>query len=189
MKWIIAGAAAVLVTASLVGLLVTSLKKKNQRVGGRISAPAAHPVHFDHTVLMDAGAQDTPAGGICTLRYIGTGEWPQSIYVDIGEKGSFSIGRFDVVLGQAVSSYEFPANSQAVSRRHAVLFRDEEGYIIQDQNSKAGTFVNGVKLEAGVFYRLKNGCQISFGTAGADYLWEEAPSAIGAGVMRGEVNT
>lgn len=188
MKWILAGAAAVLIIASLVGLLVTSLQKKNRSADGKYSAPAAPPVYFDQTVSMDAGAQDTPSGGVCTFRYIGTGEWPQSIYVDIGEKESFSIGRFDIVLGQAVSDYEFPANSQAVSRRHAALFRDEEGYIIQDQNSKAGTFVNGVKLEAGVFYRLKNGCQISFGTAGADYLWEEAPSAIGAGVMCGEGN-
>ena len=183
---VIAGIAAALIAVSLVWLIAALLRKKRKRrSAGNIPAQTVQSIHSDRTELMDDGVQDIPSG-VCALRYIGPGGWPESIYINISENESFSIGRFDVVLGQSVSSYEFPADSQAVSRRHAVILRDEEGYIIQDQGSKAGTFVNGVKLETGKFYRLKNRYQISFGTAGADYLWEEIPSAVGAGVMREE---
>lgn len=184
MKPLIIAIAVVLIAVSLIGLIVVSLIKKKKRISGgtataRTDAPVhyAHTVrmdaHYDHTVRMEDGISDSP-DEMCRLRYLGTGEWPNSIYVSIGMYESFSIGRFDVVLGRADSSYEFPADSQAVSRHHALIFRDGDGYIIQDQESKGGTFVNGMKLEPGALYRLKTGYHISFGTAGADYIWEES---------------
>ena len=85
---------------------------------------------------------------------------------------AFTVGRVDVVLGHAQSDFEFPAETKAVSRRHAAISCDGEGYIIQDLGSKAGTFVNGVRLQSQVLYRLENGSTVSYGTGGADYIWE-----------------
>lgn len=109
---------------------------------------------------------------VATLRYTGKeSEFPGRVSVVLrGE--TFSIGRVDVALGRAQSDFEFPADTKAVSRRHAAISRDQGGYIIQDLGSKAGTFVNGAQLQPQVLYRLENGDVISFGNGGADYIWE-----------------
>ena len=127
------------------------------------------------TVLMDeiSGFGETQViGGAPILHYNGTAGFPPQVCVTLRD-GVFTIGRVDVALGRAQSDFEFPAETKAVSRRHAAISRDQEGYIIQDLGSKAGTFVNGMKLQPQVLYRLENGYTISFGNGGADYIWEE----------------
>lgn len=127
------------------------------------------------TVLMDetGGFGETQVtAGVPALHYTGTAGFPPQVRVTLRD-GTFTIGRVDVALGHAQSDFEFPAETKAVSRRHAAISRDQEGYIIQDLGSKAGTFVNGMKLQPQVLYRLENGYTISFGNGGADYIWEE----------------
>lgn len=193
-KLIVAAVGVVLILGSLVAFLVTSLGKgkKKQKpaksqpkqwnpvappASGQSAGPAGGAVAkqplFQHTVVMDGGAQPDAPGELCVLRYTGQSGWPSVIQVRTDGDGAFTIGRVDITVGRPLSSYEFPPESKAVSRKHATIFRDEEGYIIRDEGSKAGTFVNGVKLETGTLYRLRDGYQVSFGTAGADYLWEE----------------
>lgn len=125
------------------------------------------------TVLMDE-TQGGAANGFAapSLRYTGTMGLPAQIMVALRGQ-AFTIGRVDVALGCAQSDFEFPAETKAVSRRHAAISCDQEGYIIQDLGSKAGTFVNGSRLQPQVLYRLESGSTVSFGTAGADYIWEE----------------
>ena len=60
-----------------------------------------------------------------------------------------------------------------MSRRHAAIEREESGYFLMDLASSAGTFVNGQKLIPNVPQALENGCRVSFGTGGADYIWNE----------------
>ena len=134
------------------------------------------------TVIMEEGAlpADFPPGADFRdvkegyLRHYGVGDWPAEIPVALSIGGVFTIGRFDVSLGRKNSDFEFGAKSKAVSRRHAAISRDDEGFMMQDLHSKAGTIVNGVKLESEIYYRLMSGFTVSFGTAGADYIWEES---------------
>lgn len=126
--------------------------------------------------VVDGGAtvllNQQPAAASAFLRYQGTNPaLPTQIPVDL-RTGEFTIGRVDVTVGPGQSSFEFPADTQEVSRHHAAISQDQEGYIIRDTGSLAGTFVNGTKLEPQVLYRLESGSTVSFGKAGADYLWQ-----------------
>ena len=108
------------------------------------------------------------------FRYTGHGEHPRVIMVDIvTDGGVFTIGRFDASVGSRQSNFEFDKKVKAVSRRHALVERKAEVYCIVDLSSSAGTFVNGRKLPPNTSIVLQNGCRVSFGNAGAEYIWEE----------------
>lgn len=99
---------------------------------------------------------------------------PAVIPVELPRGGSFTIGRFDVSVGHRQSDFEFDKRTKAVSRRHAMLERQMDGsYLLSDCGSRAGTFVDGERLYPNVPHGLRRGMRVSFGTAGADYIWEE----------------
>ena len=125
----------------------------------------------------DTGMEETvlegEGSGTC-LRYVGTKGLPPQITVVLERGQSFSIGRFDVSVGHAQSNFEFPKDTKAVSRHHAAIERQSDGnYVIIDLNSSAGTFVDGQRLTPGVAWPLRSSSKVSFGTSGADYIWEE----------------
>ena len=107
------------------------------------------------------------------FRLVGDQTLPRKILVDLQTDGVFTIGRYDVTIGRRQSDFEFEAKTKAVSRHHAAVERTTDGYRITDLNSAAGTFVNGERLTPNVPRALAQGCRVSFGTAGADYIWEE----------------
>ena len=111
------------------------------------------------------------ATGLCL---VGNPILPKIISVDIEPGQTFTIGRFDVSLGYRQSSFEFDNKTKAVSRHHAVIQRNAQGYWIEDLASTAGTFVDGGRLQPNVPVLLERGCRVSFGTGGADYIWEES---------------
>lgn len=142
----------------------------------RQPAPSAAPVDGGHQLAPMGGGATTLLQRSC-LRYAGNNSrFPAQIPVDL-QGGEFTIGRVDINLGPGRSSFEFPADTDEVSRHHAAITQDGEGYIIRDNSSLAGTYVNGMKLEPQVLYRLENGASVSFGRAGADYVWEETGSS------------
>ena len=106
------------------------------------------------------------------LRYVGRAHLPPSIQIQLSEGEVFTIGRFDAAVGKKQSSFEFDKKTKAVSRRHAVIERDIDGYKIIDLSSSAGTFVNDKKLPPNTPHGLEIGCRVSFGNSGADYVWE-----------------
>ncbi len=67
----------------------------------------------------------------------------------------FSIGR------QADRNLSL-SNSQ-VSRQHAIIHEDEEGFIIEDLSSRHGTLINGVRKDSA---RLRSGDRIQLGASG-----------------------
>lgn len=107
------------------------------------------------------------------LRLVGDASLPREIKIEIALGQVFTIGRFDVSLGRAQSSFEFDKKTKAISRRHAAIERDSEGYFVVDLTSSAGTFLNGQKLTPNAPQRLETGVRISFGNGGADYVWNE----------------
>lgn len=132
------------------------------------------PVYIPPVDIDDDVTQlDINEGRGSKLRYIGAGEHPRIIEVAINEGTIFTIGRFDASIGTKQSNFEFDKKTKAVSRRHAAIEKDAQGYSIVDLDSGAGTFLNGQKLPANAPFKLANGCSVSFGHSGADYIWEE----------------
>jgi len=139
---------------------------------------AAEPPGHDASGAPCADPRDdtqsiTVAEGEARLRYIGRGHLPPAIGIQIEEGEIFTIGRYDAAVGGQQSNFEFDRTTKAVSRRHAVIERDAEGYKIIDLASSAGTFLNGQKLTPNTPSSLEQGCHVSFGNCGADYVWEK----------------
>lgn len=108
------------------------------------------------------------------LRLVGDSSLPRTIPVLIQPGQGFTIGRFDVSVGQKQSDFEFEKRTKAVSRHHAVIERSATGeYLLKDLVSSAGTFLNGNRLTPNMSFPITRNDRISFGTCGADYVWEE----------------
>ena len=136
------------------------------------SKPVYAPVYTEKEEDADVTMLDSEMQGTF-LRLVGDPVFPKSIPVTVDAGKAFTIGRFDVTVGEKQSSFEFDKKAKAISRHHAAIERTEEGYWLIDQSSKAGTFLNNQKLTPGVAYLLEKGARVSFGTAGADYIWED----------------
>lgn len=130
--------------------------------------PPIEEESLDEVTKLDESCEAT------CLRLVGDMTLPKEIPVELQPHQIFSIGRYDVTVGHKQSSFEFGKNTKAVSRHHAAIERQEDGsYTIIDLSSTAGTFVQGQRLTPNVPQMLQNGYKISFGTSGADYIWEE----------------
>lgn len=68
-----------------------------------------------------------------------------------GESVSLSLPDFDPCLSPDVPM---------VSRQHAVIRKTEFGFTLEDLNSTNGTWVNGMELQPGQVYLLRNGDQV-----------------------------
>lgn len=139
-------------------------------------APAAPEPVYPPAVHGNLDGATQISNGRCQtgFRYDGGngGGFPAFIPVDIQSGGMFTIGRFDVKKGIPQSNFEFREDTMAVSRHHAVVQRSEDGsYKIMDLSSSAGTFMEGIQLLPNVAADLKNGAHVSFGNAGANYVW------------------
>lgn len=156
-------------------------KKQDIILGANINTPIQPEPSLDKKIQIpvyenqfdDELTQIDDNIGVPLLKLVGKMGLPQEIKVDILPNQIFTIGRFDVSVGQKQSNFEFDKSTKAVSRRHAAIERTNTGYQIMDLSSSAGTYVNGEKLLPSVPKQLNIGAKISFGTAGADYVWDE----------------
>ncbi len=81
------------------------------------------------------------------------------------------IGKDEVILGRRASStgglvvdlVPFDAIQQGVSRRHAAIHREQDGYYITDLNSTNGTRINGRRLLPNIPCRLSSGDVVRLG--------------------------
>lgn len=106
------------------------------------------------------------------LRLEGLSGLPEII--PIKPKGQlFVIGRYDASVGRKQCDFEFEKTTRAISRRHASIERTADSYTITDLNSRAGTFVNGKRIAPEKPFMICDKDRISFGTAGADYVFED----------------
>jgi len=137
------------------------------------SGPA--PAYVTATETQDDVTQlsEEAEAGVPYLRLVGDNSLPKMITVPIQSGQSFTIGRFDVSVGQKQSDFEFEKRTKAVSRHHAVIERLGSGeYQLKDLASSAGTFINGTRLTPNVAYPINRNDKIGFGTCGAEYVWE-----------------
>ena len=107
------------------------------------------------------------------FRLVGSAHLPAGIEIAIAEGEIFTVGRYDTAAGRKQCGFEFERMTKAVSRRHAAIERLSDGYSIIDLASSAGTYINGQKLPPNTPCKLQQGCRVSFGNCGADYVWEQ----------------
>src|SRR5512147_1447660 len=81
---------------------------------------------------------------------------------DTGTQREFELTRSEIIIGRD-PGVDLVIPSAAVSRRHARLMREGEGYLIEDLGSSNGTFLNGQRLKERC--PLRSGDQIRFGQA------------------------
>ena len=72
----------------------------------------------------------------------------------------FELANSEIIIGRDENA-DLTITSQAVSRRHARLIREEDGYVLEDLGSSNGTFINGQKISGR--RALKSGDQIRLG--------------------------
>jgi len=77
-----------------------------------------------------------------------------------GNQREIEISRTPFTLGRQGDN-DLVLLDTRISRRHARIVRDSEGYLLEDAGSRHGTFVNGERVT--VSRRLKSGDQISLG--------------------------
>jgi pSer/pThr/pTyr-binding forkhead associated (FHA) protein len=68
----------------------------------------------------------------------------------------------DLVIGREPGSGGAVLSDPSVSRRHAVVRKSQDGYVIYDLGSSNGTIVDGVKLSG---RPLRNGDSIELGAS------------------------
>lgn len=86
------------------------------------------------TIILDTPSDQPPA-------------WRLTITKGPGEGTRFILTE-KAVLGRAATADIALPNDPLISRRHAVLERNEEGYLIEDQDSGNGTYVDGERIAA-----------------------------------------
>ena len=65
-----------------------------------------------------------------------------------------------VVLGRELGSADLMLPERQISRRHAELYRADDGFWLRDLGSKNGTFVNGKEIKESVPVKLSDGDEI-----------------------------
>ncbi|MCG3126829.1 MAG: Adaptive-response sensory-kinase SasA [Phycisphaerae bacterium] len=86
-----------------------------------------------------------------------------------------------VVLGRGRD--QVPLTDRTISRQHAELSNSDNGWIITDQRSANGTYVNGVRITKP--YHLKHGDQIRMGSTLLVYTGDESVEQLsGASIPR-----
>jgi len=81
----------------------------------------------------------------------------------IDEKGTVNAQEFEqdnIVIGR-IDSADIVLGHNRISRKHAIISREETSYIINDLGSPNGTFVNGLRISSR--YRLAPGDTIKIG--------------------------
>ena len=96
-------------------------------------------------------AKEIPVAHTACLELIGPDDGPKGI--ELGEK--------EVVIGRT-SDCQLILALYGVSRRHARIYFRHDEYIIEDNNSTNGTYVNGIKVLKCV---LRNNDQVEIGEA------------------------
>jgi phosphoserine phosphatase RsbU/P len=103
-----------------------------------------------------------------------------TVHDAFGNQREMELARTPFTLGRQSDSDLVLLDSR-ISRRHARIVRDDQGYVLEDVGSRHGTFVNGVKIEAP--HRLKSGDQISLGVTDAYALVFGVEEAVLPGLL------
>lgn len=87
-----------------------------------------------------------------------------TLRTDSGEAlQEFVLEKPEFAIGRAPSSDILLSKDKLTSRRHATIRYENNAYILTDERSANGTFVNGQQLEEKTPYKLQNGDRVAIG--------------------------
>jgi hypothetical protein len=91
--------------------------------------------------------------------------------LELPAKAEVVVGREDPLTDHFpdIDLTPFGAGEQGVSRRHARITRDQNGYYVEDLESKNHTFVNEQRLQPGERRPLQPGDTVRFGRVAATF--------------------
>ncbi|HEY0753039.1 MAG TPA: FHA domain-containing protein [Ktedonobacteraceae bacterium] len=87
-----------------------------------------------------------------------------TLRTDSGETlQEFVLDKSEFAIGRAPSSDILLSKDKLTSRRHATIRYENGSYLLSDERSANGTFVNGQQLEEKAPYKLQNGDRVAIG--------------------------
>ena len=95
---------------------------------------------------------------------------------EAGVSRTYPVAALPFVLGRAPDSH-LVLQQPYVSRRHAEIVRDGAAFLLRDEDSRPGTFVNGERI---TLQRLRPGDRIQLGSETAPQVWFVAHEGAGA---------
>jgi pSer/pThr/pTyr-binding forkhead associated (FHA) protein len=75
----------------------------------------------------------------------------------------YPLDKAEIVIGRAPTSEILLSKDKLTSRRHATVYYENGQYLLQDEHSANGTFVNAQQLEEGTPYLLEDGDHVGIG--------------------------
>jgi pSer/pThr/pTyr-binding forkhead associated (FHA) protein len=89
----------------------------------------------------------------------------------------YPLDKPEVVIGRAPSSDILLSKDKLTSRRHATVRYENDHYLLRDERSANGTFVNGQQIEEGVPRILQDGDHVGIGEHELIFRSFESPSS------------
>lgn len=77
----------------------------------------------------------------------------------------FKLSTFPVCLGKGSAADCIMEGDESMSRQHACIHENGDGYVIEDMNSTNKTYLNGDPLEAEELVVLNNGDEVKMGSS------------------------
>lgn len=81
-----------------------------------------------------------------------------------GQMERIYLDKQNFIIGRNRNSVNYCEDSKEISRVHLEIIRDNNGYLIKDLDSKNGSFLNGVELDANKLYPIDEGDRITLAT-------------------------
>src|SRR5260370_11690301 len=91
---------------------------------------------------------------------------PELVFVNGAEQRKIALDHVPFTIGPN-SDKDLVITDARVSRDHAVIHAEGADYVILDQGSKQGMYVNGAKIER---HKLSSNDRVEFGVKGGPYL-------------------
>src|ERR1700678_1624984 len=96
----------------------------------------------------------------------GSGVFPALVFVQGNDQKSIVLNRTPFSVGRKVDK-DLVIAAPRVSRDHALIVLEEDGFYLVDQGSKHGTFVNGERIQR---QKLERNDRLEFGARDSTYL-------------------
>ncbi|HXZ78335.1 MAG TPA: SpoIIE family protein phosphatase [Terriglobales bacterium] len=96
----------------------------------------------------------------------GSSVFPSLIFVQGTEERRIALQHCPFSIGRKTEN-DLVIPDPRVSREHALIQWDSDGFYVVDQNSKHGTYVNGLKIDR---HRLQRNDRVEFGVRGEAFL-------------------
>ncbi len=89
--------------------------------------------------------------------------WTVAGVVEMDAAQTIIVGRMPSPHGKLLDLTPFQATRYGISRHHAIIRIEEDGYMLEDLNSTNGTYINNFRIEPPLRYPLKHRDELRFG--------------------------